>query len=204
MAAHDAMVELSGVLNVVAGSLMKIANDVRLLGSGPRNGIGELILPSDIGGSSIMPGKVNPTQAEAMSMVAAAVMGNHVAVTVANSHGHLDLQAFKPIIIDKVLDSIDLLAGTARSFATRCVDLMEPNQPRIQANLETNLMLVTALNPVIGYELGAKVAKKALAEDLTLRAAALALGVDAQVFDATVVPSELTRPNMPVPGKAEL
>merc|ERR1719174_2630269 len=173
IATHDAMVELSGAMNVLAASFMKIANDIRLLGSGPRSGLGELILPSNEPGSSIMPGKVNPTQAEAMTMVAAQVMGNHVAVTVAGSNGHMELNAFKPVIIYNVLKSIRLLADTATSFAEKCVDGIQVNQKRIKEHLDRSLMLVTALNKHIGYDKAAKLAKTAQARGSTLKEVAI-------------------------------
>ena len=192
MAAHDAMVELSGALNTIACSLMKIANDVRLLGSGPRCGIGEISLPENEPGSSIMPGKVNPTQSEALTMVAAQVMGNHTTVSVAGSNGHFELNVFKPVIIFNVLQSIRLLADGARSFAKNCVVGIEPNRERIVKLLGDSLMLVTALNPVIGYDNAAKVAKKALAEDKSLKQAAIELGLlDAATFDQHVRPEKM-------------
>jgi len=177
LAAHDALVELSGALNAYAAALMKIANDIRLLGSGPRSGIGEVVLPANEPGSSIMPGKVNPTQAEAATMVAAQVMGNHVAVTIAGSQGHLELNVFKPVIIDNVLRSIRLLADASDSFRENCVAGIEPDRSRIATLVDQSLMLVTALNPHIGYDNAAKIAKKAHADGTTLRAAALALGL---------------------------
>jgi fumarate hydratase class II len=177
LAAHDAMVELSGVLNVIATSLMKIANDIRLLGSGPRCGIGELNLPANEPGSSIMPGKVNPTQSEALTMVCAQVMGNHVAVTVAGSNGHFELNVFKPVIIYNVLQSIRLLADGMRSFTDNCVVGIEPNTARIEKLLHESLMLVTALNPHIGYDNAAKIAKKAHQDGTTLREAGKELGL---------------------------
>jgi fumarate hydratase class II len=176
LAAHDALVELSGALNTIAASTMKIANDVRLLGSGPRCGFGEIHLPENEPGSSIMPGKVNPTQAEAMTMVAAQVMGNHVTVTIAGSQGHFELNVYKPVIIFNVLQSIRLLADAAESFADNCVVGIEANRERIDKLLHDSLMLVTALNPHIGYDKAAKVAKKAHAEGTTLKQAAMALG----------------------------
>lgn len=189
------MVELSGALNVLAASFMKIANDVRLLGSGPRSGLGELILPSNEPGSSIMPGKVNPTQPEAMTMVAAQVMGNHVAVTVAGSNGHMELNAFKPSIIYNVLKSIRLLADVADSFTENCVEGMQVNERKIKENLDRPLMLVTALNPKIGYEKAAKVAKMAHAEEKTLKEKALELGyITAEEFDVWVDPSKMVGP----------
>jgi fumarate hydratase class II len=176
LAAHDALVELSGALNTLAASAMKIANDIRLLGSGPRCGFGEIHLPENEPGSSIMPGKVNPTQAEAMTMVAAQIMGNHVTVTIAGSQGHFELNVYKPVIIFNVLQSIRLLADAAESFADNCVAGIEPNRERIDKLLHESLMLVTALNPHIGYDKAAKIAKKAHAEGTTLKQAGLALG----------------------------
>jgi len=196
IASHDAMVELSGALNVLAVSSMKIANDIRLLGSGPRSGLGELILPSNEPGSSIMPGKVNPTQAEAMTMVASQVMGNHVAVTVAGSNGHLELNAFKPVIIYNVLKSIRLLSDALSSFAKHCVDGIQVNQKRIKEHLDRSLMLVTALNPKIGYDKAAKVAKMALAEEKTLKEKAMELGyLTSEEFDTYVDPNKMLGPS---------
>jgi fumarate hydratase class II len=196
IASHDAMVELSGAMNVLAVSFMKIANDIRLLGSGPRSGLGELILPSNEPGSSIMPGKVNPTQAEALTMVAAQVMGNHVAVTVAGSNGHMELNAFKPVIIYNVLKSIRLLSDAVDSFAKHCVDGILINEKRIKEHLDRSLMLVTALNPKIGYDKAAKVAKLALAEEKTLKEKALELGyLTSEEFDQWVVPEKMLGPN---------
>jgi fumarate hydratase class II len=195
MAAHDAMVECSGMLNTLAASFMKIANDIRLLGSGPRCGIGEISLPENEPGSSIMPGKVNPTQSEAMTMVAAQVMGNHVAVTVAGSNGHFELNVFKPVIIHNVLQSIQLLADAARSFTDNCVVGIEPRTERITQLLNESLMLVTALNPHVGYDNAAKIAKKAHAENKTLKQAAVELGLlKAEDFDRLIKPEEMVRP----------
>jgi len=195
IASHDAMVELSGAMNVLAVSFMKIANDIRLLGSGPRSGLGELILPSNEPGSSIMPGKVNPTQAEAMTMVASQVMGNHVAVTVAGSNGHMELNAFKPVIIANVLKSIRLLADATDSFAKHCVDGLQLNHKQIKAHLDRSLMLVTALNPHIGYDKAAKVAKMALAEDKTLKEKAMELGyLTSDEFDLWVDANKMLGP----------
>ena len=195
LAAHDALVEASGALNTIAASLMKIANDIRLLGSGPRCGLGELRLPANEPGSSIMPGKVNPTQVEALTMVCAQVMGNHVTVTVAGSNGHLELNVFKPVMGYTLLQSIRLLGDAARSFTDRCVAGIEPDRERIEALLNESLMLVTALAPVIGYDKATEVAKKAHAEGSTLKDAALALGyVDEAQFDAAVRPEEMVRP----------
>jgi fumarate hydratase class II len=195
MAAHDAFVELHGALNTIAVSLMKIANDIRLLGSGPRAGIAELLIPADGLSSSIMPGKTNPTQAEALTMVCARVMGNQTTVTIAGSQGHLELNVYKPVILHTVLESCVLLGQAARSFATNLVDLLEPNLPRIADNLAKSLMLVTALNPHIGYDRAVQVAKLALAEDLTLRDAAARLGfVTPEDFDRWVRPEAMLRP----------
>ncbi len=195
IAAHDAVVETSGALNTVAASLMKIANDVRFLASGPRCGLGELDLPANEPGSSIMPGKVNPTQSEALTMVAAQVMGNHVAVSVAGASGHFELNVFKPVMIYNLLQSIRLIADGARSFADNCVAGIEANRARIERLLHESLMLVTALNPHIGYDAAARIAKKAHAEGITLKRAALALGlVDAADFDAWVDPAKMVGP----------
>jgi fumarate hydratase class II len=195
LASHDALVDLSGVLNVIAVSLMKIANDIRLLGSGPRCGFGELSLPENEPGSSIMPGKVNPTQSEAMTMVAAQVMGNHTTVTIAGSNGHFELNVFKPVIIYNVLQSIRLLADASVSFADNCVVGIEANKARITQLLNESLMLVTALNPHIGYDNAAKVAKKAHHEGTTLKAAAVALGLlTAEQFDQWVRPEQMLGP----------
>jgi fumarate hydratase class II len=177
LASHDAMVELSGALNVLACSLMKIANDIRLLGSGPRCGLGEIHLPENEPGSSIMPGKVNPTQTEALAMVCCQVMGNHVTVTVAGSQGHLELNVFKPVIIYNVLSSIHLLTDALVSFTDNCITGITVCAEKLAANLAQSLMLVTALSPVIGYDNAAKVAKKAFAENISLREAAVALGL---------------------------
>ncbi|MBD3165612.1 class II fumarate hydratase, partial [bacterium] len=196
LAAHDAMVELSGVLKTIAASLMKIANDIRMLGSGPRCGIGELLLPANEPGSSIMPGKVNPTQAEAITMVAAQVIGNDVAVNVGGATGHFELNVFKPVMIYNVLQSIRLIGDACVSFTERCVDGIEPNHSRIKELMEQSLMLVTALNPHIGYDNAAKVAKKAYADNSTLKEAAEALGLlTAEEFDEKVNPEKMTRPN---------
>lgn len=195
LAAHDAMVELSGALNTLAVSLMKIANDIRLLGSGPRCGLGELALPENEPGSSIMPGKVNPTQSEAMTMVAAQVMGNHVAVTIGGSNGHFELNVFKPVIIYNVLQSIRLIADAANSFTDNCVVGIEANAARIRQLLNESLMLVTALNPHIGYDNAAKAAKKAHHEGTTLKEAAMALGLlSSEQFDQWVRPEDMIAP----------
>lgn len=192
LAAHDALVEFSGVLNVLAVSFMKIANDLRLLGSGPRCGIGEISLPENEPGSSIMPGKVNPTQAEAMTMVAAQVMGNHVTVSIAGSNGHFELNVFKPVIIYNVLQSVSLLADVAESFRIYCVEGIQANPDRIAKLLNESLMLVTALNSHIGYDNAAKIAQKAHAEGTSLKEAASMLGlVTAQQFDDWVKPEKM-------------
>jgi fumarate hydratase, class II len=187
LASNDPLVHLSGTFNTLAVALTKIANDIRLLGSGPRSGLGELILPENEPGSSIMPGKVNPTQCEMMTMVAAQVIGNHQAVTIGGMQGHLELNVFKPMIGANVLRSIELLSIGMTSFAQRCVEGLEPNRPRIAELVERSLMLVTALAPVIGYDNAAKIAKHAHASGTTLRAAALELGlVDEATFDTHV------------------
>ena len=195
MGAHDAFVELSGVLNVLAVSLNKLGNDVRLLGSGPRSGLAELVVPADGLSSSIMPGKTNPTQCEALTMVCAQVMGNHVAVTVGAAQSFLELNVFKPLIIHNVLQSAGLLADAARSFAANMVDKLEPNRERIADNLARSLMLVTALNPRIGYDKAVRIGKTALAENITLRDAAERLGfVAPEDFDRWVVPASMVQP----------
>ncbi|MEC7702032.1 MAG: class II fumarate hydratase [Pseudomonadota bacterium] len=195
LAAHDALVELSGALNVLAVSMMKIANDIRLLGSGPRCGIGELNLPANEPGSSIMPGKVNPTQCEAMTMVCAQVMGNHTAVTVAGSNGHFELNVFKPVMVYNVLQSIRLLSDACRSFTERCVVGIEPNYERIDELLHGSLMLVTALNPHIGYDNAAKIAKKAHLDGVTLKEAGIALDMfTEEQFKEWIKPEEMVKP----------
>lgn len=195
LAAHDGLITLSGALNTLAASLMKIANDVRLLGSGPRCGIGEISLPENEPGSSIMPGKVNPTQCEALTMVCAQVMGNHMTVTIAGSNGHFELNVFKPVMIYNVLQSIRLLADASRSFTENCVDGIEANEARIKKLVNESLMLVTALNPHIGYDNAAKIAKKAHAEHTTLKEAAIALGLlTAQQFDDWIDPADMINP----------
>ena len=192
LATHDTLVEFSGRLNTLAVSLTKIANDIRLLGSGPRSGLGELELPANEPGSSIMPGKINPTQCEMLTMVAAQVIGNHQAVTVGGMQGHFELNVFKPLIGAAVLRSIHLLAVGMESFATRCVDGIEPNRARIAELVERSLMLVTALAPEIGYDNAAKIAKHAHQTGQTLRAAALELGlVDDATFDRLVRPETM-------------
>ena len=195
LAAHDAVVDLSGALNTCAVSLMKIANDIRFLGSGPRCGLGELSLPENEPGSSIMPGKVNPTQCEALTMVCAQVMGNHTTVSIAGSNGHFELNVFKPVMIYNVLQSIRLLTDAARSFTENCVLGIEANVERIEKLRDESLMLVTALNPHIGYDNAAKIAKKAHKEGTTLKAAALALGLlTEEQFDQWVRPENMVAP----------
>ena len=192
LAAHDTLVELSGVLNVIAVAVTKIANDIRLLGSGPRCGLGELKLPENEPGSSIMPGKVNPTQAEMLTMVAAQVMGNHVAVTVGGLQGHLELNVFKPLIGANVIRSINLLTVGMESFTVRMLDGIEPNLDRIAQLMNESLMLVTALAPEIGYDNAASIAKHAHKTGKTLKAAGLELGlVDEVTFDRVVKPETM-------------
>jgi fumarate hydratase class II len=195
LAAHDAIVESSGVLKTIACSLMKIANDIRWLGSGPRCGIGEITLPANEPGSSIMPGKVNPTQSEAMTMVAAQVIGNDTTINVGGSSGHFELNVFKPVMIYNLLQSIRLIADSCRSFNDHCVVGIEPNKTQIEKHLNGSLMLVTALNPHIGYDNAAKVAKKAYQENSTLKEAAAALNLlTPEEFDENVRPEKMTGP----------
>ena len=195
LAAHDAVVEASGVMKTLACSLMKIANDIRWLGSGPRCSIGELTLPANEPGSSIMPGKVNPTQSEAMTMVAAQVIGNDTAIAVGGSSGNFELNVFKPVMIYNLLQSIQLLGDSCRSFNKYCISGIKPNKSQIEAHLKNSLMLVTALNPHIGYDNAAKVAKKAYEENTTLKEAAVALKLlTAEEFDDKVRPEEMTGP----------
>jgi fumarate hydratase class II len=193
LAAHDAIVAASGALNTLAVSLMKIANDVRWLGSGPRCGLGELALPANEPGSSIMPGKVNPTQSEALTMVCCQVMGNHTAITIGGSQGNFELNVFKPMMIHNFLHSVDLLTDACRTFRTRCVEGLEPVRANIQSNLENSLMLVTALNNHIGYDKSAKIAKNAHEKGTTLRESALELGfLTNEEFDLWVRPEDMT------------
>jgi fumarate hydratase class II len=192
LAGHDALCELSGALKTTAGALMKIANDVRLLASGPRCGIGEINIPENEPGSSIMPGKVNPTQVEAMTMVCAQVMGNDLAITIGNMHGQFELNVFKPLIIYNIITSLHLLADAAASFEKNCVSGITPNRERIRQNLENSLMLVTALNTHIGYDKAAEIAKKAHKEGLSLREAAKKLGyLTDEEFNKLVVPENM-------------
>ena len=195
LAAHDALVQTSAALRTLAGGLMKLANDVRWLASGPRCGIGELRIPENEPGSSIMPGKVNPTQCEALTMVCVQVFGNDAAVAFAGSQGNFQLNVYKPVMVHNVLESIELIADACLAFDTHCARGIEPNLERIAANLEKNLMLVTALNVHIGYDRAAQIAKKAHQEGSSLREAALATGyVTAGQFDAWVLPLSMTRP----------
>lgn len=195
LAAHDALVQMSGSLKTVAVSLMKIASDIRLLGSGPRCGIGELVLPANEPGSSIMPGKVNPTQCEAMTMVAAQVIGNDAAVTVGGCNGHFELNVFKPLIVFNVLNSIRLLGDACDSFAEHCMKGIVANRAQIKKHLDNSLMLVTALNPHIGYDNAAKIAKSAFANNSTLRDEAIRLGfLDGAKFDEVVRPELMIGP----------
>ncbi len=193
LAAHDAMVELSSALKRCAVSLMKIANDIRMLSSGPRCGIGELLLPENEPGSSIMPGKVNPTQAEALTMVCAQVIGNDVAVTIGGSNGHFELNVFKPLIAANVVQSARLLGDACASFSDNCIAGMQPDNETIRIHLGNSLMLVTALTPHIGYDNSYKIAKMALTEKISLREAAIKLGyVTGDQFDEWVVPAKMT------------
>ena len=195
LAAHDALVEMSGSLKTLACALMKIANDIRLLGSGPRSGIGELNLPANEPGSSIMPGKVNPTQSEAMTMVCAQVIGNDVAVSVGGMTGHFELNVFKPVIVFNVLNSTRLLADACESFQEHCVEGIQVNKARVKQHLDNSLMLVTALNPYIGYDNAAKVAKYAHENDTTLKDAAQKLGLmEPAKFDELVRPEDMLGP----------
>ncbi len=196
LAAHDAIIETSGALNVIAASLLKIANDIRLLGSGPRSGIGEIILPANEPGSSIMPGKVNPTQCEALTMVCTQIMGNHSTITIAGSQGHFELNVYKPVMIFNLLQSIQLIADATDSFTDRCVIGIEANTDRISALMQESLMLVTALNPHIGYDNAAKIAKKAYKDNSTLKEAGVELGLLTEdEFDQWIDPVSMTKPS---------
>ena len=196
LSAHDAMVNASAALRTLAGVAMKIANDVRLYASGPRAGFGEITIPDNEPGSSIMPGKINPTQAEALTMVAVQVFGNDAAVAFAGTQGHFQLNVYKPVILHNVLESIELLADAIASFDARCARGIEPNRDRIRDNVQRSLMLVTALNPHVGYENAAKIAQKAHRDGTSLREAALALGlVTAEDFDRWTDPAAMTRPD---------
>lgn len=192
LAAHDAIVEASGALKTIAVSLMKIANDIRVLSSGPRSGIGEISIPANEPGSSIMPGKVNPTQAEALTMVCAQVLGNDVAINLGGSNGHFELNVFKPVMIKNFLESARLIGDACVSFNDHCAIGIEPNRDNLKKNLDNSLMLVTALNTHIGYEKAAEIAKKAFKENTTLKAAALSLGyLTEDEFDRWVDPSKM-------------
>ncbi len=195
LAAHDALVEMSGALKTVAVSLMKIGNDIRMLGSGPRCGIGELMLPANEPGSSIMPGKVNPTQSEALTMVCAQVIGNDTAVSVGGATGHFELNVFKPMMVFNVLNSIRLLGDAAVSFTDNCIVGISPNKEKIKEHLNNSLMLVTALNPHVGYDNAAKIAKNAFEKNTTLKASAVELGLlTADKFDEVVIPEDMIGP----------
>jgi len=195
LAAHDAIVEMSGALNVLAASLMKIANDIRLLGSGPRSGLAELSLPENEPGSSIMPGKVNPTQCEAMTMVCCQIFGNQTTISVAGSQGHFELNVYKPVMINAMLQSIRLMSDAARSFTDHCVNGIAANETQIRELMQRSLMLVTALAPKIGYDNAAKVAKTAHANGTTLKEEAVRLGfVTAAEFDRLVRPEKMIQP----------
>jgi fumarate hydratase class II len=195
LSAHDAMVTASGMLRVLSGALMKIGNDVRWYSCGPRAGFGELRIPANEPGSSMMPGKINPTQCEALTMVAVQVFGNDHAVAFAGSQGNFQLNAFKPVILHNVLVSVELLADACRSFSERCAAGIEPDRKRIQEHLDNSLMLVTALSPHVGYEQAAKISLTAYREDISLREAALKLGIlTAEQFDLWVRPEDMTRP----------
>jgi fumarate hydratase class II len=195
LAAHDAIVAASGATRVLAVACMKIANDIRLLGSGPRCGIGELILPANEPGSSIMPGKVNPTQSEALTMVAAQVMGNDATIGIAGASGHFELNVFKPVMIHNLLESITLLAHASDSFTQNCVIGIEPQCERIAHHVANSLMLVTALNPIIGYDNAAKVAKLAYEQHLSLKEAAVQLGLlSSEDFDRYIRPERMVSP----------
>ncbi len=195
LAAHDSIVNFSGTLNTCAVALMKIANDIRFLGSGPRAGYGELILPENEPGSSIMPGKVNPTQCEAITMVCVKVIGNHTGITLAGSHGHFELNVFKPVIAHNILQSIDLIADSTKNFSIYCVKGIKANKKRIKEHLDNSLMLITALAPHIGYDNSAKIAKNALKNNTTLKHETLKTGlVKEKDYDRIVDPKKMIYP----------
>jgi len=195
LAAHDAIVNFSGSLNTCAVALMKISNDIRFLGSGPRAGYGELILPENEPGSSIMPGKVNPTQCEAVTMVCVKVIGNHTGITLAGTHGHFELNVFKPMIAHNILQSIDILADSTKNFANFCVKGIKANKKKIKSHLDNSLMLVTALAPFIGYDNAAKIAKTALKNDTTLKEETLKLNlISERDYDKIVDPKKMINP----------
>ena len=196
LAAHDSIVNFSGTLNTIAVSLMKISNDIRFLGSGPRAGYGELILPENEPGSSIMPGKVNPTQCEAVTMVCVKVIGNHTGITLAGSHGHFELNVFKPLIAHNILQSIEILAGSTKNFALYCVKGIKANNKKINEHLDNSLMLVTALVPKVGYDNAAKIAKTALKNNTTLKHEALKSGlIGEKEYNKIVDPKKMIKPN---------
>ena len=196
LAAHDSIVNFSGTLNTTAVCLMKIANDIRFLGSGPRAGYGELILPENEPGSSIMPGKINPTQSEAVTMVCVKVIGNHNGITMAGSHGHFELNVFKPLIIHNVLQSIDLLSDSSKNFALYCVKGIKADKTKIKSYLDNSLMLVTALAPYLGYDNAANIAKKALKNNTTLKEEAIKTGlITNKDYNKIVNPKKMTSPN---------
>jgi len=196
LAAHDSIVNFSGTLNTTAVCLMKIANDIRFLGSGPRAGYGELILPENEPGSSIMPGKVNPTQCEAVTMVCVKVIGNHNGITMAGSHGHFELNVFKPLIIHNILQSIHILSDSTKSFAKYCINGLKADKIKIKEHLDNSLMLVTALSPTIGYDNAAKIAKRALKNKTTLKKEAIKSGlINAKDYDKIVNPSKMIYPS---------
>ena len=196
MAAHDAIVNFSGTLNTTAVCLMKIANDIRFLGSGPRAGYGELILPANEPGSSIMPGKINPTQSEAVTMVCVKVIGNHNGITMAGSHGHFELNVFKPLIAHNILQSIDLLSDSSKNFALFCIKGVKADKNKIKEYLDNSLMLVTALAPHIGYDNAAKIAKNALKNKTTLKDEAIRLGlINEKQYNKIVNPKKMISPD---------
>ena len=196
LAAHDAIVSFSGALNSCAVALMKISNDIRFLGSGPRAGYGELILPENEPGSSIMPGKVNPTQCEAVTMVCVKVIGNHTGISIAGTHGHFELNVFKPLIAHNVLQSIDILADSVKNFSLYCVKGIKANKLKIKEHLDNSLMLVTALAPKIGYDNAAKIAKKALKHNTKLKYEAIKTGlINEKEYDKIINPIKMTTPN---------
>jgi len=195
MGGQDSIVELSGALKTIAGSLFKVANDIRWLASGPRSGIGEILIPANEPGSSIMPGKVNPTQCEALTMVCTQVMGNDTTIAMAGASGNFELNVYRPVIAYNIIQSIRLLSDASSSFREHCVDGVEANEERIHSNLYNSLMLVTALNPHIGYDKAAEVAKKAYTDNSSLREAIVALGyMSGEDFDRLVQPEKMIHP----------
>ena len=195
LASHDSIVNFSGTMNTTAVCLMKIANDIRFLGSGPRAGYGELILPENEPGSSIMPGKVNPTQCEAVTMVCVKVIGNHNGITMAGSHGHFELNVFKPLIIHNILQSIHIMSDSVKSFSKFCVSGLKADKKRIKNLLDNSLMLITALSPVLGYDNSAKIAKRALKNNTTLREEVIKTGlISEKQYDKIVDPRKMVRP----------